>query len=133
MVGIDNGFKELFGLYKAIKEIEIRRVVITLVSLVITILFIKLLNIKFTVFNVVVLFIVIKTLFDVVIYKKLPFAKISKNGVLWWISLGFVLVWIYLIPNLLNYLEINSIIRSSILIFIMPIILLLFIAVFVKF
>ncbi len=44
-------FKELFGLYKTIKEIEIRSVVITLVSLGISILFIKLLNIKFTVFN----------------------------------------------------------------------------------
>ncbi len=44
-------FKELFDLYKTIKEIEIRSVVITLVSLGISILFIKLLNIKFTVFN----------------------------------------------------------------------------------
>ncbi|CAB3289363.1 protein of unknown function [Methanocaldococcus lauensis] len=44
-------FKELFDLYETIKEIEIRSIVITLVSLGISILFIKLLNIKFTVSN----------------------------------------------------------------------------------
>ncbi|XRP97723.1 hypothetical protein ACO3UB_04215 [Methanocaldococcus sp. 16A] len=130
MVGVDNGFKELFGLYKAIKDIDIKKVVITLVSLVITILFIKLLNIKLTVINVFILFLVIKTLIEVIIYKKLPF---DKHNWLFLLTFGFIIVWMYFAGYILGYLGVDSVNVVNVLVFLMPIILLLFIAVFVEF
>ncbi len=133
IVGVDYGFKELFDLYKAIKKIEIKRVVIASISLVVAILFIKILNLKFTVFNVISAVIVINSLFEIIVHKKLP-SIISKNNLLWWISLCFFGVWWYfVVPKLLNYFEITNPAIIVILAFIVPIILLLSIALFIEF
>jgi len=123
----------LFDIYKAIKKIEIKRVVIASISLVVAILFIKILNLKFTVFNIISAVIVINSLFEIIVHKKLP-SIISKNNLLWWISLCFFGVWWYfVVPKLLNYFEITNPAIIVILAFIVPIILLLSIALFIEF
>jgi len=131
MFGVDNDFKELFNLNKNIKR---DKIIVSLISLATTILFIELFNLKFNIIVFVIVYIIIRTLFEIIIYKKLPSIKISKDTLMLWISLCFMIACWYFVPKLLSYFGISNQIITVILAFIMPILLLLlFIAVFVEF
>ena len=131
MFGVDNDFKELFNLNKNIKR---DKIIVSLISLVITILFIELFNLKFNIIVFVIVYIIIRTLFEIIIYKKLPSIKISKDTLMLWISLCFIIVCWNIMAKIFGYLGITNPTITIVLSCIIPILLLLlFIAVFVEF
>ena len=134
MFGVDEDFKdfrELFNLHKTIRR---DKIIVSLISLATTILFIELFNLKFNIIVFAIVYITIRTLFEIIIYKKLPSIKISKDTLILWISLCFMIVCWNFMAKLFGYLGITNPTITIVLSCIIPILLLLlFIDVFVEF
>ena len=116
MVGVEEKFK-----FKINPKVIFEYSVIFLV-IIISEIAINILKIKYFGILLLISFIIVKSIYDIIVYKKLT-TEIKE-----WIFYGFVFLWMFFVPKILIYFKIFNSVIFIIITFVMPLVILYFVA-----